>query len=129
MLSNRQKKFLDITLPIANIKKAISSLEEFRFKEILNDVGLEEGKDYIHQFPCTYEEAIIIVADFCLLKEKIIIELDGKSHNSKAQNKLDKKRDTIFKANDYSVIRVKTPLTDEKMVYWHAFIKEIVRAE
>ena len=94
---------------------------------ILNSCGFREGIDYIHQFACAQEtEGLIAVADFCFPEEKIIIELDGSNHKYKSQREKDEIRDKTFLANDYSIFRIKTPLSEYEKILWKYIIQQTV---
>jgi len=127
MLSRHQNIFSDITIKNENVKKTISSPFEYIFKKMLKDVGFKEGKDFIHQHPCSQEEmGKLYVADFAFLDEKIIIELDGDEHKNRAHKRADNLRDKVFELNGFYVIRIKTPLDEYHGTYWKYFIKETI---
>lgn len=127
MLTFHQQRFVDETIHHPNVKQTISSPEEFKFKKIMNNFG-KENVDWIHQKAFIREEdGLVAISDFCFLKEKLIIELDGSSHKRKQQRELDIKRDKVFGANEYELIRIKTPLTKDKKIYWSAFIDETLK--
>lgn len=127
MLSTSQKNFVDIAIHHPKIIKTISSKQEYEFKNILLSAGFIEGKDYFHQHPFSQSDVgLVAVADFAFLKEKIIIELDGKSHQGKIKREHDQKRDAIFNANKFTIIRIKTPMDSDQKSYWKIFIKTII---
>jgi very-short-patch-repair endonuclease len=75
------------------------------FWERVRDRKLLDKKFY-RQYPVFYDELgkeTFYIADFCCYEEKIIIELDGKIHEStQAEDKL---RDEILEMRGYKVIR------------------------
>jgi hypothetical protein len=126
-LSKHQQCFIDYTIIHPKVKQAISSKEEYSFKNILSAIG-QENKDWYHQKPFVCEEEkVVAVADFAFPDYNLIIELDGPSHKQKNQHKKDKERDNIFFHNDYEVIRIKTPIPEEKRTYWKVFIEETLK--
>ncbi len=120
-----QQKFLDISIHKEEIKRALSSPHEYEFKNVLDTLG-KEGRDWFHQHPFYNEDAQkVFVADFTFLEDRLVIELDGQEH--KRTIKKDLIRDKFFRANGYEVIRIPTPLTKQKMVYWKVFIQETLK--
>lgn len=55
---------------------------EIEFEEILNSLGLEENKDYKYQYQIS-----TAIFDFKLLKENILIEVDGDFHHCNPKTK------------------------------------------
>jgi hypothetical protein len=127
-LSRQQKNYVENAVVTAGIRNQISGKGEGEFKKILERCGYKEGEDFIHQFPCSQEEdGLIAIADFAFPNEKLIIEIDGDSHKTKPQIKKDARRDQIFQSNDFHVIRITLPLTDEKKSYWSVYVKTLIK--
>jgi hypothetical protein len=124
-LSKSQQHFADITAHIPEVKKAISSKEEYKFKKILNTIGIE-NKDWFHQKPfIAEEEGLVAVCDFCLPGANLIIELDDKKHRHKNSIERDIKRDKVFNFNDYYVLRIPAPIPEDKLSYWKVYVEEL----
>lgn len=64
-----------------------------------------KGEEFIHQAPFVIDGKIYF-ADFYLPKRKIIIEIDGKYHDSNSQHKYDKIRDSAFASYGIRTFRV-----------------------
>lgn len=126
-LTKNQQTYIDISILNEKVKRCISSPEEYKFKKILNCIG-KEGKDWLHQPAFYYEEkGLVAVPDFAFIKQKLIIELDGKIHNNKLKKKRDIERDKVFYHNEYEVIRIHTPIPKEKEMYWKVYIEETLK--
>ena len=61
--------------------------------------------------------------DLLLRKDKIIIEIDGKYHNSFKQKKRDHYRDDLFTKHGYSIIRIKNEDLYFPIVYWQRLLE------
>ena len=61
--------------------------------------------------------------DLLLRKDKIIIEIDGKYHNSFKQKKHDHYRDDLFTKHGYSIIRIKNEDLYFPIVYWQRLLE------
>ena len=61
--------------------------------------------------------------DLLLRKDKIIIEIDGKYHNSINQKKHDDYRDDLFAQHGYSIIRIKNEDLYFPIVYWQRLLE------
>jgi len=122
-LTMKQKMYFDKTIKIKKVREAISSPTEYDFKGVFEAAGLKEDIDYFHQAAFTDDDSIIAVADFSIPKCKMIIELDGDDHETIKQVKKDYLRDSVFRYNDYQVIRIRVPLTNDRKSYWKNFIK------
>ena len=61
--------------------------------------------------------------DLLLRKDKIIIEIDGKYHNSHKQKKHDNSRDDLFTKHGYSIIRIKNEDLYFPIVYWQRLLE------
>lgn len=126
MLSRSQANFFDKTVKIDEVKNCISSPREYEFMEYLAHIGFRLNTHYVHQFACCQEEmGLVAVADFAFPNEKIVIELDGKSHSSKKQKASDEKRDKVFIANGYMVMRIKTPMDEYDKLLYRYLIKDL----
>ncbi len=127
MLTRLQSFYYDKTVRNENIKKAISSDDEFPFIEFLGKIGYKKDRDFIHQFPCVQEEmGKLFVADFAFPNEKIIIELDGQGHRERKQKNKDELRDKVFRLNGFTVLRIKTPMNNFDKSFWKSFIQETI---
>lgn len=125
-LTFRQCHFYDKTVKIEKIKNTISSPREFEFIDYLRKIDFKLDIHYVHQFACCQEEiGMVAVADFAFPNEKIIIELDGKSHKHRKQKELDYKRDRTFIANGFMILRIKTPMSDEDKIFYKYLIKDL----
>lgn len=127
-LSSHQQIFIDKTIKNDNVRKCISSPQEYEFKKILHAIG-KENEDWFHNCkPFVYEEKkLVAIPDFVFPKEKLIIELDGENHRNKKQRERDVLRDSVFYFNDYRVIRIKVPIPKGKESYWKVYIKEVLK--
>ena len=76
MLSKQQNNFIDISLKVDKVRSCLSSRKEWAFRQLLNEIGLKEDDDYKHQFGLHNNDTVIVV-DFCLLNQKIVVEIDG----------------------------------------------------
>lgn len=63
--------------------------------------------------------------DLVMFEEKIIIEIDGKYHDTEDQQAFDEYRDHIFCSNDYSVIRIKNEDTCVNVAFWERLIENL----
>ena len=61
--------------------------------------------------------------DLLLRKDKIVIEIDGKYHNSINQKKHDHYRDDLFAQHGYSIIRIKNEDLYFPIVYWQRLLE------
>ena len=126
-LNRRQQIFVDISANNKNVKKCISSKEEYPFKKILSCFG-QEGKDWFHQKPYYDEElGLVAIPDFVFPNYRLMIELDGVGHKYKAQRELDVKRDKVFNSNGFYLLRIKTPISPERLSYWKVYIEETIK--
>jgi very-short-patch-repair endonuclease len=126
MLSPRQSVFVDKSIKHPKVRQCISSPREYEFMNYLDYIGFRLNVDYVHQFVCSQEEmGLVAVADFCFPNEKLVIELDGKTHNHKDQKNADERRDKTFIANNYMVIRIKVPMSNYDYTYFQYIIKDL----
>lgn len=66
----------------------------------------------------------IYIADFAIMKERIIIEVDGSHHQEQKQIKHDKKRDEWLKSEGFKVLRFTTGEIDKTL---DGCVEEIMR--
>ena len=66
----------------------------------------------------------IYIADFAILKERLIIEVDGSHHQELKQAKHDRKRDAWLKSEGFKVLRFNTGEVDETLA---GCIEEVMR--
>lgn len=128
MLSKHQNSFIDHSIKTKGVRDCISSPKEDLFMELLVEIGLQEDKDFKHQF-CLHNDDVVIVVDFCLLKERVIVEIDGEGHRKKSQRDIDILRDKICHENGYVTVRIKNKSLSEKYTYWRTFFAELVKDE
>lgn len=67
--------------------------------------------------------------DLVMFEEKIIIEIDGKYHDTEDQLAFDEYRDQIFCSNDFSVIRIKNEDTCVNVAFWERLIESLSKIE
>ena len=67
--------------------------------------------------------------DLVMFEEKIIIEIDGKYHDTEDQLAFDEYRDQIFCSNDFSVIRIKNEDTCVNVAFWERLIESFSKIE
>jgi len=67
------------------------------------------------------------IADFYCQKYKLIIELDGKIHDSKENQEYDKIRDNYFKELNFNILRIKNEEVDSDMEKVLEKIKNIIK--
>ena len=65
----------------------------------------------------------VFFPDLLLRKDKIVIEIDGKYHNSINQKKHDHYRDDLFAQHGYSIIRIKNEDLYFPIVYWQRLLE------
>ena len=65
----------------------------------------------------------VFFPDLLLRKDKIVIEIDGKYHNSINQKKHDNYRDDLFAQHGYSIIRIKNEDLYFPIVYWQRLLE------
>lgn len=68
------------------------------------------GEEFIFQ-EAFFDEWYFLIADFWLPKRKLIIEVDGHSHDSKEKKKQEAKRRRWLKKKGIGVIRIKNKAT------------------
>lgn len=126
-INKHQNQYLDITIKIEGCRDFISSEDEYDFiRDVMHLFG-EEEVDWFHQYPYIGEEwGKVLVADFAFPQYNIVIELDGKDHESKQKKEKDAVRDEIFRENGLQVIRIKTPIERDMLPYWISFIHESI---
>ena len=65
----------------------------------------------------------VFFPDILLRKDKIVIEIDGKYHNSINQKIHDHHRDDLFAQHGYSIIRIKNEDLYFPIVYWQRLLE------
>ena len=65
----------------------------------------------------------VFFPDLLLRKDKIVIEIDGKYHNSINQKKHDNYRYDLFAQHGYSIIRIKNEDLYFPIVYWQRLLE------
>ena len=65
----------------------------------------------------------VFFPDLLLRKDKIVIEIDGKYHNSINQKIHDHHRDDLFAQHGYSIIRIKNEDLYFPIVYWQRLLE------
>jgi len=91
-----------------NRRKATFSEKKFR-------TFLKKHKiKHIFQYPLFYSSTFIILIDFCILKHKIAIEIDGSSHanRNKGWREHEGKRERLMKRRGFKLCR----LTDKDVM-------------
>lgn len=82
-------------------------------ERVLNCVLKQLGIEYIHQLSRKhFQWCDNYYYDFCIIKYKIIIEIDGKQHRQEKQKRIDRIKESIAKENGYTIIRIKYEETD-----------------
>lgn len=64
------------------------------------------------------------IADFAVMKERLIIEVDGSHHQDHKQIKHDKKRDDWLKSEGFRILRFNTGELDETL---SGCVEEVIR--
>lgn len=93
---------------------------EDRAMVILESLGFVLGKDFVRQFPMGGS----FVVDFAFINERVVLEIDGKSHYSGLQREKDKKRDHYLASNDWIPLRIKE---DSMYGYMGSFYRNLIR--
>jgi very-short-patch-repair endonuclease len=128
MLSRGQNQYLDVAIKQKAVRDCISGENEKDFLAMLTDgLGLIEDKDFKHQYAFHDSETIIVV-DFFFPSIGLAVELDGGTHRNKIQRKLDKRRDMVVRSNGFDPIRIRTPLSMDRLSYWMSFLNELLRS-
>lgn len=86
-------------------------------------------KSMLKNHAVAFESGKAYYPDLILLKEKIIIEIDGGYHNNEKQQVRDEKRDHTFFANDFCVIRIKNEDTCVNVAFWERLIEQLSKIE
>lgn len=84
--------------------------------------GYKLGEDFERQYPIG--DAIVI--DIAFINEKLAIEVDGREHRYKKQQKKDKQRDRFLIENKWAVLRIEDGLFRGNPSLYRHLIKETV---
>lgn len=123
MSTIQQIRFFEKQVYMPEWKNSMSGKNEERCLSLLKLLGYEVGKDFVRQHPILE----IRVVDFCFLNERVVIEIDGYSHNNKRQRNKDSKTDSFLRSNGWDVLRIKdNDLFGEKGSFWKNIIKEVI---
>ena len=96
--------------------------EDFALNFLIQVLGFERDKDFVRQHPIGER----FVIDFAFVNEQVAIEIDGPSHNSQRQRKLDDMRDTYLARNGWVTIRIRD--SDMRSSSKMRFYKNLIRA-
>ena len=99
----QRQHFFDKIVKLEPWKNSMAGRNEDKVLEILNNLGFRLGIDYFRQYPIGER----FVIDIAFVKEQIAIEVDGQSHETKKQKKMDVARDKFLRFNNWVPIRIK----------------------
>lgn len=80
--------------------KEFPTIQEEKFKSILKDLRI----NFLFQHP-SYVNNKLYILDFFIPNSTLVVEIDGKSHDSLSAYNSDIKRQNILENNGYKVIR------------------------
>lgn len=118
-----RKMFFDRQVKMEVWKDNMSGKNEKKVVNLFELLDYKENVDFFRQYPIGEK----FVIDFAFVNEKVAIEADGDSHNSKKQRRLDKARDWFLRANNWVCVRVSdSELFGYKGSFYKSLIKEVV---
>ena len=97
-----RQNFFDKQVKMEEWKNSMAGQNEVKVIKILNSLDFILGRDFVRQHPIGER----FVIDIAFIKEKVAIEVDGKSHENKKQKTLDKMRDKFLRDNDWIPLRI-----------------------
>lgn len=122
-MSNIHKQiYFDKSIHLKPIKDCISGQNEKEVLKILESLDFKVEKDFVRQHPI----ANSIVVDFAFINEQIAIEIDGRSHRNKKQQKIDNKRDNFLRIHNWIPIRIYDKNFFKNPLFFKYLIQEIV---
>ncbi len=80
---------------------SVSYAEKY-FKEVFINEGYKFKEDFFTQFQIGRFKT-----DFCFIKKMLVIEIDGRHHDSKENIEFDRKRDKKIKGYHFKILRIK----------------------
>jgi len=89
-----------------------------RARELRRNATKQENRlwyDCLHAYPVRFTRQFIIgeyIADFCCRKAKLVVELDGRHHET--QTSYDNERDAYLRARGFEVLRFSNNEVDSK---------------
>ena len=98
-----RQRFFDKQVHMAVWKNQMSGKNEKRVINLFESLGYVLDKDFVRQHPIGER----FVLDIAFVKEQIAIEVDGKSHSSSKQRRIDDKRDRYLENNNWIILRIK----------------------
>ncbi|NQU77920.1 endonuclease domain-containing protein [Candidatus Falkowbacteria bacterium] len=93
------------------LRKQLTPAEHILWQALRNKAL---GEKFRRQMPFVFGD-YHFVADFCCVRKKIVIELDGGVHNSSDVKDYDRLRDKIFSEEGYKVLRIKNKEIDNNL--------------
>ncbi len=118
-----RQNFFDKQVKMEEWKNSMAGQNEVKVIKILNSLDFILGRDFVRQHPIGER----FVIDIAFIKEKVAIEVDGKSHENKKQKTLDKMRDKFLRDNDWIPLRISDKeMFGYKKLYHKYRIKEII---
>lgn len=119
-----RQHFFDIIVHKKEWKDSLCGRNEKFVIDRLENIGFKLNQDFMRQHPLGQR----FVVDIAFVKEQVAIEVDGKDHLQKEKRKMDRKRDSYMRSNNWCVIRIDD--RDFKNAYKQSFymnlIKEVV---
>ena len=94
-----------------------SRTEKILFADMCN-LGLKPRQQY------SFDNKMQV--DFAFPEQKLVIELDGKQHETPEQKAIDKKRDNFLKSNGWTVVRYRAEDVHQNSMDYAQKIKNLV---
>lgn len=121
-MTTHRQMFFDKQVHMKEWKDAMSGKNELEVIAAIESLGFEIGTDFVRQHPI----GDFFVVDIAFKPERIAIEVDGSSHDSKKQKRRDSLRDNFFYQNGWVVIRVKDKRFNENATFYKFLISDVV---
>lgn len=121
-MTTHRQMFFDKQVHMKEWKDTMSGKNELEVIAAIESLGFEIGADFVRQHPI----GDFFVVDIAFKPERIAIEVDGSSHDSKKQKRRDSLRDNFFYQNGWVVIRVKDKRFNENVTFYKFLISDVV---
>lgn len=116
----QRQRFFNTQVHMSEWKNCMAGKNEDGLIVVLENLGFKSGVDFIRQHPIGER----FVIDIAFLNEQIAIEVDGKHHSEKKQERMDKMRDRYLRDIGWIPIRIKD---SEFFGYKASFYKSLIK--
>lgn len=118
-----RQRYFDKTVYNQAIRETISGKNEDYVIEVFRGIDYLEERDFQRQYPVGKK----FVLDFAFVNEQVAVEVDGNNHLRKEMQKMDRKRDSFLRENNWITIRIQDKdFRTRKLSFYKSLIKDIV---